>query len=76
VTTHLKAKYIGSEPEPGYHAGQMYFLEVRQHWFGKITIRPTHGYRFKPLSDMRLVYHNLESFLGSWKVLHVVDTGE
>lgn len=73
VITHLQAKYIGSD-EPGYNQGQMYFLEVRQHWFGRITIRPTHGYSFKPLHDMRIVYRNLEAFLHSWKVLRPVRT--
>lgn len=76
MITHLQAKYIADETEPGYNSGQTYFLEVRQHWFGKITIRPTHGYRFKPLDDMRLVYHNLEAFLASWRVVQVVDTEE
>jgi len=71
VITHLQATYIG-ESEPGYTPGQMYFLEVKQHWFGRITIRPTHGYRFKPINDMRVVYRNLGAFLQSWKVLHHV----
>lgn len=73
MITYLKAKYIGDTANNGYHAGQVYFLEVRQHWFGRITVRPTHGYRFKPLEDMRLVYHNLEVFLASWNILHIVE---
>lgn len=72
MVTYLEATYIGRE-QLGYHKKQTYCLELRQHWFGKISVRPTHGYHYKPLEGMRCTYNSLKSFLGQWNVIKVLD---
>jgi len=72
MITYLEAVYIGRD-EQGYHKKHTYCLELRQHWFGKITIRPTHGYHYKPLEGMRCTYNGLKSFLRHWSIVKVLD---
>ncbi len=72
MITYLEAIYIGRDGQ-GYHKRHTYCLELRQHWFGKITIRPTHGYHYKPLEGMRCTYQSLRSFLRHWSVVKVLD---
>ena len=72
MITYLEAIYIGREDQ-GYHKKHTYCLELRQHWFGRISVRPTHGYHYKPLEDMRCTYRNLKSFFRHWNVIKVLD---
>jgi len=72
MTIYLEATYIAHDDagndSGGFHKLQSYCLELQQHWFGRITIRPTHGYNYKPLNDMRHSYVNLRAFLSHWKI--------
>lgn len=61
--------YRGPETELGYHIKHIYHLEVRQHLFHRISVRPTHGYTYKPLEGMRCCYRNLHAFLQDWRPL-------
>jgi len=72
MTTYLEAIYIGHDSQD-YHRAQKYCLELRQHWFGRISVRPTHGYHYKPLEGMRRSYRSLKSFLSYWSVIGVVE---
>lgn len=72
MTTYLEAIYIGQDGHE-YHQEQKYCLELRQHWFGRISVRPTHGYHYKPLEGMKRSYHSLKSFLIHWSIISVVE---
>lgn len=72
MITYLEAIFIGHSDHE-YHRRQKYCLEVRQHWFGRISIRPTHGFHYQPLEDMRRNYRNLKSFLRHWKMVKVIE---
>jgi hypothetical protein len=72
MTSYIEATYIGQD-DHGYAAGQAYCLEVHQYWFGWISVRPTYGYHYRPLEDMRCRYRNLKNFLYHWQINRVVE---
>jgi hypothetical protein len=72
MSTYLEATYIGQDGHT-YHLGQTYILEVQQHWFGRISVRPTHGYKYLPIEDMRHSYYNLRAFFAHWRVNKTVN---
>jgi hypothetical protein len=46
---------------------------MRNRWFGGITVRPVHGYEYKPIEGMHCRYANLRDFLVQWKPTKVLD---
>lgn len=51
-----------------YKPRHSYNIEVKHHLFGKVSVRPLHGYANKPLSAVKHTYANIKLFLNEWQI--------
>ena len=67
--TYIDATFIGRRDDLGFVKNNRYVLEMFQSYFGsRITVRPVHGYEFKPYDGYTVHYMDMGHFLQDWKI--------